>query len=265
MHKPFAIYSLIIAVLFYVIASSKNTDTENMAAMPLKSITLTAKNIDLAQRTDWIMKVDESQYTASLSGNTLNASPLSEPFLAKYRKEEGNTPFQYTVSLYHKSYFKNQSTIQRSLFATSPNIPYPLPLNIEDQSTKEKLLNADLLIAHALTPPTQTLSGINFVHQSTLLDFETSGLPPGSTISIRHAVETVPYNYKPNFYKVITTRYWPEIIVRLGADSMKVPSPALNGMFSNSIYTFKVVYDPVTKKLSTQNVTETKWSDVADW
>ena len=258
---------LLIAISSALLMSTGCTknSVKKQQTLALDSITAQAPNIDLAQRQGWILSASNKKYSYTVSNNTIYGVPANEPYLATIENSGTSAPNFYSIYLSSPAYFKNHATAFRKLYAESPIEPFPLPFNIEDQSTKEKLLNADILSAFAQTLPTKHLNGINLVHGSTLLDFETSGLPAGSIVSVKHAVESIPYNYKPDFYKVITARYWPEIIVHFGSDSAKVAAPATNGMFSNAIYKFRLIYDPATKKLSTRNVTETKWSDVADW
>lgn len=131
------ILPLIFGLSVITIGCSKQS-VQQESQMPLESISATATNIDLSQRHNWILSVGYQKYSISISGNNFTALPLNEPFMAKYPAGDLNTPTTYYFSIFPPNYYKTQATLVRSTFATSPVDVFPLPINVEDQSTRKK-------------------------------------------------------------------------------------------------------------------------------
>ena len=242
------------------IVSCKKDKVENpVLEIPITSVSFAIKDIDLSQRQDWLLYGGSQKYSFEIADDSLHAVPEEAPYILRYQPQ--NIPFNYIgFTLISPNYFaRPEQTLQRKVYATSP-ITTPFP-DITDQSSEEKLQNADALIAINYDTPSGNIKDARFIHSNTLIDFETVNLPENAVVTVLQSEETKPFNYKPGFYKAIVKAV-PAISVKIGDETYKVQLTDPNGLSANAHYTFKVTFDTEKKTLSISHLNSVKWSDV---
>lgn len=251
---------LAIPVISVLIFSCKKDKTVNQVIeIPVESVSFAIRDIDLNERQGWILSGGNQQYSFTIGDDTLHAVPVNDPYILRFEKQE--YAFNYIgFGLISPDYYKNRNTTaRREVYATSPNVPvFP---NIADQSNEAKLKNADALIAINYETPSGNIKDARFIHQNVLIDFETVNLPENAVVTILQSEETIPFNYKPDFYKAIVVA-GPVISVKAGDETYKVQLIHPEGLSGNTHYTFKVVFSPDNKTLSITDLASAKWSQV---
>jgi len=253
--KAAGIYFLVLLSAF---ASCKKDHPDSVEQIPIESLKGTAPNIDLSKRTGWILAGGDKSYSFTVTGDSILAMPASEPYILRYDNNDPKIPFNYIgFGLIPALYYTTNTAVARSLYATSPVTRFP---NIADQSTEEKLRNADALIAINYEKPSKNIKDARFIHSNVLIDFETMNFPGDAVVTVLQSEETKPFNYKSNFYKAIVVAV-PVISVKTGGDEYKVMLTVPGGMSGNTHYTFKTVFNADAKTLSITDLASSKWSD----
>lgn len=253
------LYFLAICATALLLWSCKKNKIENpIVEIPIKTVIFPIKDIDLKERANWILQGGNQQYSFSILADTLRAVPVSDAYLLRYEKTD--YAFNYIgFGLVSPSYYKNPETsLKRSLYATSPVITFP---NIGDQSDEVKLRNADALIAINYETPTSNIKDGRFIHRNTLIDFETVNVPNDAVVTVLQSEATKPYNYKAGFYKAIVV-FVPVISVKIGTEVYQAQVIDPKGMSGNAHYTFKVIFDTAKKTLSITDLASKSWSAI---
>ncbi|MCH5714827.1 hypothetical protein [Niabella hibiscisoli] len=226
--------------------------------IPVKTVAFAIKDIDLKERTNWILTGGSQQYSFNIIADTLHAVPVGDPYSLRYE------PVPYTFNyigfgMVSPSYYQTpDASLKREVYATSPTIIFP---NIADQSDEAKLKNADALIAINYETPSANIKDGQFIHRNTLIDFETVNISDDAIVTVLQSEETKPWHYKTGFYKAIVVAV-PAISVKIGTEVFKAQVIDPKGMSGNAHYTFKVVYDAGKKAISITDLASKKWSTI---
>ncbi len=254
------LYPLALFAATLLLFSCKKSKIESpVVEIPIKTVAFAIKDIDLKERTNWLLTGGGLPYAFNIIADTLHAVPTGDPYSLRY--EPVAYSFNYIgFGLVSPSYYKiPQSSVKRDVYATSPiTVMFP---NITDQSNEAKLKDADALIAINYETPSANIKDGQFIHRNTLIDFETVNIPDDAIVTVLQSEETKPWHYKTRFYKAIVVAV-PAISVKIGTEVFKAQVIDPNGMSGNAHYTFKVVYDAGKKAISITDLASKKWSAI---
>ncbi len=245
------------AIINMILFSCNKDKSIPILEIPVESVSFPIKDIDLHERQDWILTGGDKRYSFTIENDTLHAVPVNAPYILPFQKQEYG--FNYIgFGLTSPNYYtQSTSTIQRTIYATSPIEP-PFP-NIKDQSTEARLKNADALIAINFETPSRNIKDARFIHRNVLIDFETENFPEDAVVTVLQSEETIPFHYKAGFYKAIVIAA-PVISVKTGGETYTVPLTHPQGLSGNTHYHFKVVFNADNKTLSITNLNSENWS-----
>ncbi len=230
--------------------------SESQQGVAIPSIRATT-SIDLSARKGWLFGVGYSNpdcpyYDYEVDGNKLYAF-AEAPNLYRFdaRRAEGDllgTSHRLVCYLQDKRYF--YSTSSRSMPPERPDIL--------DQSTEEKLLIADRLEAIYTGEVRNHISGINFVHANSLVEFSITGIT-GMEVFVYSGgfgLPITPLKTDAHSYKTVVLGL-PSIGVKVGD---KISETEVTDKFkSNTHYIVKSHWDSDSKKIVLDDVREEEW------
>lgn len=249
-----------LAIALLLLSCKKEKSDAPVEEIPIQSLAVAIDAIDLTKRTNWTLWGGNQQYRFTIVNDSLQAFPLTEPYVLRYQKQSYSFNYiGFGLMSPTYGYYNNQTAVgRRNAQATSPEVLVP---NIQDQSDATKLENVDRLIAINYSEPSPHIKDAQFIHAHTLLDFETVNLPAQALVVVLQSLETTPFNYEHNRYKVIVAAS-PVIAVKTPDTTYKVPLVDPNGLSSNARYTFKVIFDSNSETLQIANQAMVPWIEM---
>lgn len=243
--------------------SCSDDDKKEEKGIPVQTIVATS-DIDLSDRAGWMLRVgymfnSPNTYNYMIDGKKLTASsPTGEPYYFEKHFKEGdklNSATGLTIRLASPEYYRKTKE-------TGPTPPL-----IQDQSTSEKLLNADLLSGEYTDVVSKDVKDVTLTHDNALLDFVAEGIPTGAKVIVYQsfAREITPYSLansqsKLQFQAIVLSGYSAAVVVVSGNDYYTAYLNDENTkMTGNTRYTFNISFDSETKKVTINDLTSADW------
>jgi len=263
--KLFKIYLLLLP-LSIIISCNNDDPKEEIQGVEVKSVNAISC-VDLSNRSDWEFRVMNIPYDYTANGKNIMAKVKEQSYYFHNSYPQGtNIPIGGgpVIQLVSPDYYAVEK---------SKSTP-PLPPNIHDQTSIEKLRKADVLSNYYYGNVSEDLVNVELTHANALLEFELINIPSDAEVKVSSYMDITPYREEDNNYKAIVLaeggEYDATISVRIGgtpyqvsvlsATSKSSPLPASGYILRDTHYKFTVKFDEDKKSLSIENMQRTKWS-----
>lgn len=261
MMKTKSLYNLIITSLIIIAgASCNNDDAEGKQGIAVDSVTA-VPCVDLTNRAGWLLRIgygSPSYYKYTVHGKTISASPQNEPYrFEKSLKPGDEVPIASGAYIYFSS--------PQYLHPAKTDVSYNVP-DISDQSTIEKLYNADLLYSVYTGKVSNHLTDVSLIHANAMLEFELLDIENETELRINSArLRILPYQDKinPFLYRAIVPgidgEYNAGVMMQIDGETYN--ADLTEHTKTDTHYKFTVHFDKKQKKLLIENLQESKWSE----
>lgn len=266
-------YLLLVCFSAVLISCDSDNDVVGDKGIAVKSIQASSC-VDLSDRPDWVLLVDFLPYNYKKEGNSSLMATVKDKtchFNAGYEKGStvryGSGP---AIQLVAPGYYVEKNT------KSTP----PLPPDVADQTTLEKMMRADKLSTYYDGIVSEDLTDVELTHANALLQFEMTGVPSNAKVFVDSYMEITPYKAGDNKYMAIVLAEGGEfdahIIISTGGEfysaslreTMKTKSHPITGpghIQRDTHYKFTVEFDSTKKVLQIKDIEKSKWSESAKW
>lgn len=258
MKKSYLFFTVILFFLSIAGTSCKDEDDKKQEGerpgIALDSISAIACT-DLAGREGWSLKVENSyDYSCTVKGRQIEASPDTIPYRFNnlFGKGDKLSPAS-VVRIYFMSpeYYgipdnKSTGSIQ----------PY-----VQDQSTPEKLLTADMLWCQYTGNVDEHITGVQLVHANMLVEFELKNISNLQNISVVNVFSMIPCRdaANPDLYRAIVPAIGTEAGIILKINGIYYGA-GLPDITPDTHYKLTLRLDTEQNKLLLENLEKRQWS-----
>lgn len=256
---------LSMCMLTGLISCSDNDDKKEEKGIAVQTIAATS-TIDLSDRTGWMLRLgymynSPITYKYTIDGKRLTAtSPTADPYYFDKQYKEGDMLHPLaglTIRLASPGYYEK-------IKGTGPT-----PALIQDQSTREKFLNADLLSCEYTDIVSKDIKDVRLIHDNALLHFVAEGIPAGAKVIAYQSFtkEITPLlltsgQNELHYQAIVLSGYSTAVAVIVGEDYYTAYLNDENTkMRGNTRYTFNVNFDSDTKKVTISDLTSSDWEE----
>lgn len=251
---------------------SDDNDVAEDNGIAIKSIQANSC-VDLSNRADWVFLVNYLQYNCTKVGSGLTATVKEKTCHFKTGYEKGTMVSYGTgpvIQLVDPGYYVAERT------KSTP----PVPPDIADQTTLEKMLRADKLSTYYSGIVSENLTGVELTHANALLEFEVIGVQANAKVFVDSYMTITPFKAGDNTYKAIVLAEGGEfdayITILIGGKSygvslretMQTKSYPITGpghIQRDTHYKFTVEFDSTNKVVQIKDIQTSRWSDSAVW
>lgn len=229
--------------------------------------------VDLSNRANWVLLVNYLPYNCTKEGSGLMATVHEKACHFKASYEEGSM-ISYgagpAIQLVDPGYYVDKRTKSTA----------PIPPDIADQTTLEKMLRADKLSTYYSGIVSENLTGVELTHANALLEFEVIGVPANTEVLVDSYMRITPFKAGDNEYKAIVLAEGGEfdarIMISIGGkfysaslrETMQTRSHPITGpghIQRDTQYKFTVEFDSTNKVLKIKDVQKRQWSESTTW
>lgn len=257
--KSISLLMLTLSVLFGFSCSDDN-DNPEQEGLILKTVKAESC-VDLSERSNWDFMLgygwrDGIKYNFRVDGKKIEASfQAGDAYYFPTKYNEGDIIKPNSGDAYIRfvspEYFPTSKTTTRSLPAPPPQI--------QDQSTREKLILADALYCKYSGIVSSDLTGIELIHENILLDFQLVDVPEGAKVVIEQNYPSIkPFRENPTQYKAIVLHTGFFLVVTVNGIHY---SSYFESNRNDTYFKFDVKINTKTKELDIENQEKSKWSE----
>jgi hypothetical protein len=151
----------------------------------------------------------------------------------------------------------------------------PVPPDIANQTTMEKMLRADKLSAYYSGVVSENLTDVELTHANALLEFEVAGVPANTKVFVNSYMTITPFKAGSNEYKAIVPaeggEFDADVVISTGGklyaaslrETMQTKSHPITGpgyIQRDTRYKFIAEFDSTNKILQIKEVQKSQWS-----
>lgn len=240
---------------------SEETAVPEEKYFPVESVK-GSSSINLSDRNNWNFFLNGKEYSYEIDDTVIVATPKTDAYNLVYK-----TDISGSIIPIPKGYGPIVHFVSPGFYYQNTCSECPPKPNIKDQSTEEKLINADMLYGRFSGIPSGDVTGIRLTHQNALLDFDVKNTPPSSVITVKSIEPINPFREGADHYKAIVLAFssgTAYIYIKIADSTYQKEISNRNHwkyILPNTHYKFTVRYDPDKKDVLIENLSATNWSE----